>query len=445
MKDVLLDIVGTGGSLDSFKEGYFEMRSSIVGVFEGGRLEKLYRGSTAGISFRLVEGDSVRFGSTSDLGGGSVGDMARSILGFGGALKLDVDRSFLEIQPSDHEKVLEFMSCLDRDLWKVGSYIKQVRLTFSEGIKRFCVANSMGFSACDGRPYFTAVVELVGEKEGYVQTFRESYGGTFRFEDADTDSIQERFIEAAKKLLELLDAPSSPKGRMPVVISGEAGGTLIHEAVGHGLEADLVYRGVSVYRGRLGDKVASSKVSVVDDPTMSGMRGSYIYDDEGTRARRNVLIEKGVLKGYLSDLRHIGKVEGALPGNGRREDYSHIPIPRMSNTFIDKGSDPVDSMVKDIDLGLFVKKMGGGQVNTVNGDFVFDVLECYLIEKGSISHMVKGATLLGNGPKVLMDIDMVGDDLSFSIGTCGKDGQGVPVSDGQPTIRVPEMLVGGKE
>ncbi len=442
MKEALEGLVGKGGELDRFKEAYFEELVSIAGSFEGGRLEKVSTKRMKGISLRNVEGDLVRFGSTSFLDRTSIQELASNVLGFKGSFTGFPDKESLDI--FDPSPMLSFLAELYRSIWGSTRFLKQVRLSFSQAVKRVVVANSIGTVSEDRRPYFTLLLELVGEREGYVQTFRESYGGTFLFKDASEDEIEKRFSTALRKLDSLLSAPSSPKGRMPVVIAGEAGGTLIHEAVGHGLEADLVYKKVSVYRERLGEKVASDKVTVVDDPTLGGMRGSYSFDDEGTKARRNVLIENGILRGYLSDLVHLRKVKGALPGNGRRESYKNIPIPRMSNTFIEKGNDSLECMIKDVEKGLYVKKMGGGQVNTVNGDFVFDVLECYLIEKGTISHMVKGATLLGNGPKVLMDIDKVGSDLGFSIGTCGKDGQGVPVSDGQPTVRIPEILIGGR-
>jgi TldD protein len=219
---------------------------------------------------------------------------------------------------------------------------------------------------------------------------------------------------------------------------------MIHEAIGHGLEADLARQGLSVYSGKLGEQVASSVVSVIDDATLPGKRGSFAFDDEGTPSRRNVLVERGVLMGYLYDI-HTSMADGAAPtGNGRRESYEHRPIPRMTNTFIAPGEASPDDVVRSVAQGLFVKKMGGGQVNTVTGDFVFEVQEGYLIENGALGEPVRGATLIGSGPEVLQSIDMVGSDLGFSIGTCGKDSQGVPVSDAMPTLKIPEIVVGGE-
>jgi len=202
--------------------------------------------------------------------------------------------------------------------------------------------------------------------------------------------------------------------------------------------------GFSVYAGRRGDMVASPLVSVVDDATLQHKRGSYAFDDEGVPGQRTLLVDRGMLKGYLYDCLTALKDNTASTGNGRRESYKSRPLPRMSNTFILPGSTEPDDIVRATGRGLLVKKMGGGQVNTLNGDFVFQVTEGYLIENGKVGDAVRGATLTGNGPAVLKSIDMVGNDLGFGIGTCGKEGQGIPVADAQPTLRIPEMVVGGE-
>jgi TldD protein len=231
---------------------------------------------------------------------------------------------------------------------------------------------------------------------------------------------------------------------MPVVIAAEAGGTMVHEAVGHGLEADLACNGLSVYQGKIGQQVASPLVTVLDDGTMAGKRGSYAFDDEGTPSQRNVLIENGVLKGYLVDRLSAMKFDLMATGNGRRESFRHKPIVRMTNTIIAPGKDDPASILRDTTHGIYVKAMGGGQVNTLTGDFVFAVTEGYLIQNGKLGAPIRGATLVGNGPKVLSIVDRVGNDLGFSTGTCGKDGQGAPVTDAQPTLRIPELTVGGE-
>jgi TldD protein len=231
---------------------------------------------------------------------------------------------------------------------------------------------------------------------------------------------------------------------MPVVIAAQAGGTLIHEAVGHSLEADSILDGSSPhFAGKIGRRVASEKISVLDDPTRKNQRGSFRFDDEGTPAERTALIERGVLKTYLFDRRSARRAGRASNGHGRRESYAHPPIPRMSNTFIAPGPDDPKRILAETPRGLYVTRLGGGQVNTATGDFVFEVEEGYLIEGGRAGRPVRGANLLGNGPEVLLRIDRVGWDLGWSVGTCGKEGQGVPVSDGLPTLRIPKVVVGG--
>lgn len=243
----------------------------------------------------------------------------------------------------------------------------------------------------------------------------------------------------------MLEAPPAPAGEMTVVVGSEAGGTMIHEAVGHGLEADFNHLGLSVYSGRLGQKVASPLVTVVDDGSLPGRRGSSSFDDEGTPTGRTVLVERGVLAGYMYDRLWAARGGRKSTGNGRRQSSRKRPIPRMTNTLLLPGETDPEEILASTPKGLFVKKMGGGEVNIVNGDFVFEVSEGYLIEGGRLGPPVRGAALIGNGPRVLSEIDMVGSDLGFGIGTCGKDGQGVPVSDAQPTIRIPRITVGGRK
>ncbi len=295
----------------------------------------------------------------------------------------------------------------------------------------------------DDRIYTTFVIQVVAGQEDIIQTAYESAGGLTGFELFDNNVIEALSLKAAKRAIMMLTARKAPGGRMPAVISSNAGGTMIHEAIGHGLEADLSQQGLSVFSNKLGSQVASKLITVVDDSTLPGKRGSFSFDDEGTPSQRTVLVENGVLKSYMYDRLSAMKDRTSSTGNGRRESYQHRPIPRMTNTFITEGRTPAEQILRSTDEGLLVEKMGGGQVNTVTGDFVFEVQEGYLIEKGSKGEPVRGATLTGNGLQVLQTIDMVGDDLGFSIGTCGKDAQGVPVTDAMPTLRIPEIIVGG--
>src|SRR4051812_38294488 len=232
---------------------------------------------------------------------------------------------------------------------------------------------------------------------------------------------------------------------MPVVIAAEAGGTLIHEAIGHPLEADAVQKGVSpMYQGAIGKVVGHEKVSVLEDPTMPGQRGFYAFDDEGIPSQRVVLVDHGVLKTYLYDRQTARRDRVPSNGHGRRESFRSRPIPRMANTFVLSGEDDPKAILRSVPNGLLVTKMGGGQVETATGDFVFEVEEGFLLKDGQIQHLIRGANLLGNGPDVLRTIDLVGSDMGWSVGTCGKEGQGAPVSDGLPTLRIPRgVVVGG--
>jgi TldD protein len=322
--------------------------------------------------------------------------------------------------------------------------IRQAMVVYRENRQQVLIANSDGVLAEDERMYLTALVHVVAADGDIVQTGYEPIGGTCGMELFDAYPLEIAAETAARRAVAMLSARKAPAGVMPVVISSEAGGTMIHEAVGHGLEADLAREGLSVYSHRIGERIASPLITVVDDATLTGKRGSFRFDDEGVDAERTVLVERGVLKTFMYDRLTAMKDGASSTGNGRRESYKHRPIPRMTNTMIVPGESDSGELLRSTPNGLFVKKMGGGQVNTVNGDFVFEVSEGYLIENGKIGDPVRGATLTGNGPRVLLSIDLVGSDLGFAIGTCGKDGQGSPVSDAQPTIRIPELTVGGE-
>jgi TldD protein len=276
-----------------------------------------------------------------------------------------------------------------------------------------------------------------------MQTGFEAPGRTVGFELFDQFQPEDIAREAARRATVLLDAVPAPSGRIPVVLKRGAGGVLFHEACGHGLEADLVKKDASVFAGRVGQQVASPLVTLVDDGTYAREWGTYAIDDEGAPARRNVLVENGVLTDYMWDLVRARKEGRACSGIGRRETYQNLPMVRMTNTFLLQGESDPDELIRDVDYGIYCVQLGGGQVNTATGDFVFGVTEAYLIENGKITAPIRAAQLIGNGPEVLNMIDAVGNDFDTWAGTCGKSGQGVPVSSGQPTMRIREMTVGG--
>jgi len=325
-----------------------------------------------------------------------------------------------------------------------GGAISQVSASYGDSRRRILVANSDGLLAEDDQTRTLFVVGAVASGDAGMQTGRRSVGHTMGFELFDRYQVEDLAREAADQALTKLAARPAPSGSLPVVIGRGGGGVLFHEACGHGLEADHIQKNVSVFAGRVGEQVASPLVTLVDDGTVANEWGTFAIDDEGTVAQRNVLIEDGVLTDYMWDRLRARKEGRDLSGNGRRQSYKHLPMVRMTNTYLLNGAGSADDIVADTPNGVYVAQLGGGQVNTATGDFVFGMTEAYLIEDGRITEPLRQGNLIGNGPKVLELIDAVADDFEFGPpGTCGKDGQGVPVGDGVPTLRVSELTIGG--
>jgi TldD protein len=306
------------------------------------------------------------------------------------------------------------------------------------------VANTDGVLAEDEQVRGLIRLSVVANGDAGMQTGFQSAGQTVGFEMFDTVDVEELARDAARQAITKLSARPAPSGALPVVIKRGSGGVLFHEACGHGLEADLVGKGASVYRGKTGELVASPLVTLVDDGTMSTEWGAIGIDDEGHPSQYNVLIQDGVLTDYMWDYLRARKEGHRQSGNGRRQSYMHLPMVRMTNTYVLNGTDEPDDIVRATDHGVYIAQLGGGSVNTATGDFVFGMTEAYLIEGGEITEPLREGNLVGNGPQVLRDIDMLGNDFGMgNPGTCGKDGQGVPVGDGQPTLRVKAMTIGG--
>ncbi len=324
--------------------------------------------------------------------------------------------------------------------------IVQVRASYSDELRRILIAASDGTFASDTQPLARLNVFVIA-KDG-EKTSKGTSGGGGRveldfFEGAK--SPEHHAHEAARQAILQLNAVAAPAGEMEVVLGPGWPGVLLHEAVGHGLEADFNRKKTSAFAGLIGQSVASSKVTVVDNGTMPNRRGSLNVDDEGSPTQENVLIENGILKGYLSDKLSARLMGGASTGSGRRESYQSIPMPRMTNTYMLNGEDLPEDIIKSVKRGLYAVNFGGGQVDITSGKFVFSASEAYLIEDGKITAPVRDATLIGNGPEALKYVSMVGNDLALDegIGTCGKDGQSVPVGVGMPTIKLDRMTVGG--
>jgi len=440
-----------------YADVYIERERPLSIQLEDDKIEKLSSGIDFGIGLRVLFEDKTYYAYSNDFSEESLfsiaGTVSRAVKGGQAGeqtfdlRKLKPSVEFRIIKYPDDISIKEKISLIERSnraARGVSPKIKQVSIVYRDSVKEVCIASSDGTMAEDERIYTLAVIQVIAAEGNVLQTAYEPVGGLTGFELFDDEPFEEISLKAARKAVALLSARKAPGGRMPVIISAASGGTMIHEAVGHGLEADLVQQGLSVYKGKVGEQIASPLVTIIDDATLPDKRGSFRFDDEGVSAQRTVLVEKGVLKGYMYDRLTAAKEGVVSTGNGRRQSYKDRPIPRMSNTFIAAGEEDPEKIIKSIDKGFFVRKMGGGQVNTVTGEFVFEVSEGHLIEKGQIGEPVRGATLIGNGPEVLKSIDMVGKDIGFAIGTCGKDAQGVPVSDAMPTVRIPEMVVGGE-
>jgi len=325
-----------------------------------------------------------------------------------------------------------------------GGAIVQVSAGYGDSRKRILVANSEGLLASDDQVRTLFRVSAVASGDAGMQTGYESIGNTIGFELFDRYAVDDLARTAAQRALTKLNARPAPSGQVPVVIKRGSGGVLFHEACGHGLEADLVGKGASVFKGRVGELVAAPWITLVDDGTMAAEWGAIAIDDEGHAGQRNVLIQDGVLTDYMWDYLRSRKEGRAPSGNGRRQSYQHLPMVRMTNTFVLNGQEEPEDIVKATERGVYVAQLGGGQVNTATGDFVFGMTEAYMIENGELTDPIREGNLIGNGPQVLQDIDLLANDFAMgNPGTCGKDGQGVPVGDGQPTLRVKALTIGG--
>ena len=424
---------------------------------EDDKIEKIVSGVDSGVGVRVIFGDKSAYAYSNDFSEDSLINIAKAV---SSAVKENRERDIvldlrsvrpsvdftIKYNPQDVaiEKKILLLENANKAAKGISPKIKQVSVIYRDSIQNIRIATSDGTIADDERIYTLALIQVVASEGGNLQTGYEPVGGLIGFELFEENLFEEIAVTAAQKAVNMLSARKAPGGRMPVIISAEAGGTMIHEAIGHGLEADLAQQGLSVYTNKIGQQIASPLITIIDDSTLPNKRGSFRFDDEGVVSQRTVLVEKGILKGYMYDRLTAMKEGISSTGNGRRQSYKDRPIPRMSNTFIAPGDGEPDEIIRSVDKGFFVKKMGGGQVNTVTGEFVFEVSEGYIIEKGQVGEPVRGATLIGNGPEVLKSIDMVGKDLGFSIGTCGKDAQGVPISDAMPTVRIPEIVVGGE-
>ena len=444
---------------------YFEFTTRESLQMEESLVKKATRSVTQGVGVRVVAEDRTGYAYSDEVSIDRVrlaATTARAIADeraphppvaiASTAVKHDLYRVERPPIAADLAAKLALLEAIDVEARRFDPRIKEVMATFACEEKLVFLMSADGVVASDVQPLVRVHVTAIAE-DGKRRE-QGSFGGggrtTFEFlRDVDVASQLPRFLrftrEAARQAIVNLDAVDTPAGPQTVILAPGWPGILLHEAIGHGLEGDFNRKRTSAFAGRLGERVASERCTVVDDGTIANRRGSLNFDDEGTPTSRTVLIEKGVLRGYLQDRMNARLLGMPLTGNGRRESFAHIPMPRMTNTFLLSGEDDPDDIVRSVDRGIFAAYFGGGQVDITSGKFVFSAAEAYLIENGRVTRPVKGATLIGNGPDALMRVSRVGNDLRLDegIGTCGKDGQLVPVGVGLPTIRIDGLTVGG--
>jgi TldD protein len=440
---------------------YFEFRVSADYALEEEQIRTLGRGITLGLGVRVTKGDATGYAYCEDLAWEKMAHAARAAgqiaaggghppVGVAPVTPVDVPSFYTvptpSIMVSPHDK-LALLRAADKAARAYDPRIVKVMATFYESIKEVLLFTSDGRMASDIQPLMRFGVHAVAERAGKLQSGTGGGGGRYGmdyFTNAERDAVAHG-REAARVAVAMLDARDAPAGEMPVVLGPGDSGILLHEAVGHGLEADFNRKQTSNYTGQVGKLVASALCTVVDDGTITNSRGAINVDDEGYAGQRNVLIESGVLVGYMHD--RLSAKHFALPptGNGRRESFRSMPLPRMTNTSLLGGSDDPEDIIRSVKRGVYAKRFSGGQVNISNGDFVFSLSESYLIEDGQLTAPIKGVNLIGNGPDVLRRVDMLGADYALSDGvwTCGKDGQNVPVNVGTPTVRIAAITVGG--
>src|SRR5271165_6453337 len=452
LERVLGEALRHGGE---FAEVFAEDRRTASSVLDDGRIEELSSGRERGAVIRVVVGETTGFAHTAELterGLLAAAEAAAAVARQGGGGVRTVvlgDRPPVghraDVLPSSVAKPakLDLLFRADDTARSAGAAVSQVQAGYGDSRRRVLIASSEGRLAEDDlvRTRFNVVCVATGDtgmQTGYESVARTE--GWEVFERVDVDDVART---AAKRALSKLSARPAPSGELPVVLAGGSGGILFHEACGHGLEADHIVKDASVYTGMVGQQVASPLVTLVDDGTVSTEWGTFAVDDEGRPAQRNVLIENGVLTDYLWDFLRARKEGRVSSGNGRRQSYQHLPMVRMTNTFLLAGEEDADEIVAQTPRGVYVARLGGGQVNTTTGDFVFGTTEAYLIEGGRITEPLRDANLIGNGPEILKRIDAVGTDFSMTPGTCGKDGQSVPVGCGQATMRLTGVTIGG--
>lgn len=454
IKEVLAAAL-TGGA--DLAEIFVEERASTAFRLEDSRVEDVSSGRELGAGVRVLHGDRATYAYTNVLTRSALLDAAVAAGAAGSsatatpsidlrrsepAVRHSVERPPSEIPAGDKAMALQVA---DDSARSTGAEVRQVVASYADIQQKVLIANSKGLLVEDDRTRVRFFVQVVAGRDGQITTGFEAPGHSGGYELLDARPPAELAARAAQKAIKMLDSKASPAGELPVVLAPGTGGVLIHEACGHGLEADTLVKDASVYANRQGERFGSPDVTIVDDATEVGSWGSFGVDDEGTPAQRTVLFDQGVLVGHLSDLRSAEKIGHPPTGNGRRQSYAHLPIVRMTNTNLLPGTADAAEIIRSVERGVYVATFAGGEVNPATGNFVFGTSEAYMIENGEIAYPIRGANLIGNGPQVLGVIDAIGSDYDRKEGVCGKDGQHAPVTNGMATVLLGRMTVGGTE
>jgi len=443
-----------------FGDLYFQHARRESWTVEDGIVKDGAHSIEQGVGVRAISGEKTGFAYSDDINAPALMEAARSARAIArdGAshsqralVPANARSLYAGVDPIDaigNEEKVEALRRLDKLLRASDPRVQQVMVGISGGVDTVLVARSDGVLAADVRPLVRLNVQVIVEQNGRRESGYAGGGGRYSYAELLAGGKPEHWArEALRQALVNLEAIDAPAGVMPVVLGNGWPGVLLHEAVGHGLEGDFNRKGTSTYAGRIGQRVASPGVTIVDDGTLEGRRGSLNVDDEGTTSQCTTLIEDGVLVGYMQDTLNA-RLMGMQPtGNGRRESFAHLPMPRMTNTYMRAGTHDPEEMIRSVKRGLYAVNFGGGQVDITSGKYVFSATEAYLIEDGKVTAPVKGATLIGNGPETMQRVRMIGHDLALDegVGVCGKDGQSVPVGVGQPSLLIDQITVGGTQ
>jgi TldD protein len=441
-------------------ELFLEYDQTEAVAFDDGVLRSASFNISKGFGLRSVSGETCGFAHANELSLDAIKRAAETVKvieksGKSNKVNLLPNRTpnplYASVNPINKivfQAKVELLQAIDAYLRSKDSRVKQVSASIIGNFQVIEVIRPDSESAHDIRPLVRLNISVVVEQNGRMESGSSGRGGRVPYDEyIKQHNWQAQADEALRQALVNLEARPAPAGELPVVLGNGWCGVLLHEAVGHGLEGDFNRKGTSTFSGRIGEQVASKGVTVVDDGTILNRRGSLTIDDEGTPTGQNILIEDGILKGYLQDRLNARLMGAAMTGNGRRESYAHLPLPRMTNTYMLGGDASPQDMIKSVKRGVYAVHFGGGQVDITSGKFVFSASEAYMIEDGVVTHPIKGATLIGNGPEVMQRISAIGNDLAFDdgVGTCGKDGQSVPVGVGQPSLLIDKITIGGTD